>query len=53
MEDKTSEVKPFGVMAPADRIEEIPSGEIKKNTNRDQQEMAYFGKAQQLKARYL
>jgi hypothetical protein len=53
MEDKTSEAKHFGVIAPTDHIEEIPSGEIKENTNRDQQEMAYFGKAQQLKAGYL
>lgn len=31
-------------------VVELPNVDSKENTNRDQQEMAYFGKAQQLKA---
>jgi phosphopentomutase len=43
MEDKGIEMNSLGVV-------ELPGDESKETTNRDQQEMAYFGKAQQLKA---
>jgi hypothetical protein len=43
MEDKPIEMQSLAVV-------ELPSVNSKENTNRDQQEMSYFGKAQQLKA---
>jgi choline transport protein len=50
MESKTLEADSFGVMTFADPVEELPSVGVAEYTNRDQQEMAYFGKTQQLKA---
>jgi hypothetical protein len=46
MEVKSIEMHSLGVV-------ELPGVDSKENTNRDQQEMAYFGKAQELKARSL
>jgi hypothetical protein len=48
MENKTLEADSFGVIALTDPSDELPR-EVKQGTNRDQQDMAYFGRAQQLK----
>jgi choline transport protein len=50
MESKILEAASFGVTTFADPVEELPSAGTAEHTNRDQQEMAYFGKTQQLKA---
>jgi hypothetical protein len=53
MKDKAIETNSFGLVELSDQNEALPSGDIKENTSRDEQEMAYYGKAQQLKARFL
>ncbi|TGO90115.1 hypothetical protein BPOR_0078g00050 [Botrytis porri] len=49
MEDKHVEL---GVMARSTSSDEIPHARSKGNTSRDDQEMAYFGKRQQLKRNF-
>lgn len=52
MDDKNLEMNSLGVVElPSRSNEEAPSNESKGNTNRDDQEMAYYGKRQQLKVR--
>ncbi len=43
----------FGVVERSDPKETPPSNDSKEDTSRDQQEMAYYGKEQQLKACFL
>jgi len=49
MESKARESDSDCVEVPLDPIEDIFDAENADNTNRDQQEMSYFGKTQQLK----
>jgi len=48
MDDKTVEMNSFGVVELSDQNEGL-SPEAKDSSNRDEQEMAYYGKQQQLK----
>lgn len=48
-ENNPPQADSFGVVACTEDRKELPNGELKETTNRDLQEMAYFGKAQQLK----